>query len=348
MLGENQYLTQVLFGLWASHNVRDELDAAHAVASELLKLTTQDRQDPAKVLGYRTLGTTLLLAGDFTGSRTALEELLALDRSAAAAPDFPYPYDPWLTGQGYLSLTVLLLGYPKQAIAHSNRSLAGAQKIAHQHTLALVLFCRCVLAQLCRDQRDLELHTAALQAVSAERGFAFWSAASTVFRGWLLARAGDLAGGIALLRAGLDDYRASNARAYVAYMEGLLAEALARAGRTDEADVLLDNALACVERTGSRAAEAELYRLRGHLRLSLLRPNSAAAEAFFLQALNVARHQKAGWWELRAATSLARLWAAVDQHWKARDLLVPIFERFSEETSMPDLTEAKELLVTLA
>jgi hypothetical protein len=223
LLGEKQHLTQVLFGLWASHNVRDELDAAQAVASELLGLAKQGRQDPARILGCRTLGTTLLLRGDLVASRATFDELLALDRSAAEAPDFPYPYDPWLTGQGYLALTLLLLGHPEQALTHSDRSLAGARETGHHHTLALVLFCRCVLAQLCRDQRDLELHTTALQAVAAERGFAFWSAAGAVFCGWLLTRAGNLSDGIALLRTGLDAYRAANPRAYVAYMLGLLA-----------------------------------------------------------------------------------------------------------------------------
>ena len=90
LLGEGQQLTQVLFGLWASHNVRDELRAAHAVATELLGLAKQERQDSARILGYRTLGTTLLLQGDFTASRTTLEKLLTSDRSTDEAPNFPY------------------------------------------------------------------------------------------------------------------------------------------------------------------------------------------------------------------------------------------------------------------
>lgn len=346
LLGEKQYLTRVLFGLWASHNVRDELDAAQAVATELLGLAKQGRQDPARILGYRTLGTTLLLQGDFTASRAAFERLLALDRRAAEAPDFPYPFDPWLTGQGYLSLSLHLLGHPEHAYAHSDRSLTGAREAGHHHTLALVLFCRCVLAQFCRDKRDLEAHTTTLQAIAAERGFAYWSAAGAVFRGWLLTQASDLPGGIAQMQAGLDAYRATNARAYGAYMQGLLAEALGRAGRTDEADMLLHEALAHVERTRSRAAEAELYRLQGQLQLSLPRPDEAAAEAFFLRALEVARHQKAGWWELRVATSLARLWTKGGKDQRAGNLLAPILDRFAYQSGMPDLEEAKELLLT--
>jgi predicted ATPase len=296
-------------------------------------------------LGCRTLGTTLLLEGDFVGSRAAFDELLALDRSAAEAPDFPYPFDPWLTGLGYLSLTLFLLGHPEQALTQSDRSLTGAQAAGHPHTLALVLFCRCVLAQFRRDERDLEAHTATLQAVSAERGFAFWSAAGAVFRGWLLTRGGNLPEGIALMRSGLEGYRATNARAYVTYMLGMLAEACGRSGSLEEAAALLQEALAHVEHSQARAAEAELFRLQGELRLGAPQPDVAEAETSFLQALAVARRQKAGWWELRAATSLARLWAERGEPRRVQDLLGPLLSRFPASSGLPDLEEARKLLV---
>jgi predicted ATPase len=127
-------------------------------------------------------------------------------------------------------------------------------------------------------------------------------------------------------------------------MLGLLAEAYGRAGSTAEADVLLHEALAHVEQTQSRAGEAELHRLQGQLRLGFPGGDLAEAEAFFQRALGVARRQEARWWELRAATSLARVWAAGGEHRKARDLLAPVFDWFTEGTGMPDLAEAKELL----
>ena len=345
-LGDRRYLTQLLFGLWAIHNVRDELVPARAVATELLDLARQGRRDSARILGQRTLGTTLLLQGEFSASRAALEDLLAVDRLGADAPDFPYPYDPWLTGQGYLSLSLVLLGHPGQAYAQSDRSLAGARDAGHHHTLALVLFCRCVLAQLCRDPRDLEPHAAALQDVASERGFSFWSAAATAFRGWLLTQDGRLADGIALLRAGIEAYRDTQARAYVANLLGLLAEAQGRAGAIAEADALLGEALAHVEWSGARAPEAELHRLRGELCLSSPRPDEDGAEAFFQRALETARRQKARWWELRSATSLARLWATRGERRKVPELLAPILSWFTEGTGMSDLVEARTLLAS--
>ena len=84
-LGEERNLVPVLFGLWASHNVRNELRAAHAAAVELLDLARQTPQGPAIILGYRALGTTLLLQGNFAASRDILEKLLKIDRPAADA-----------------------------------------------------------------------------------------------------------------------------------------------------------------------------------------------------------------------------------------------------------------------
>ena len=85
-LGEERNLVRVLFGIWASHNVRNEPRAAHAAAIELLDLARQTPQGPARILGYRALGTTLLIQGKFADSRDILEQLLNADRAAAALP----------------------------------------------------------------------------------------------------------------------------------------------------------------------------------------------------------------------------------------------------------------------
>jgi predicted ATPase len=106
---------------------------------------------------------------------------------------------------------------------------------------------------------------------------------------------------------------------------------------------LLAEALALVDRMDERWFEAEPHRLKGE---ALLRTTAdvAAAEASFRKAIDVAREQDAKWWELRAATSLARLWAERGERRKARDLLAPICGRFTEGFDMLDLKEAGTLL----
>ena len=100
-----------------------------------------------------------------------------------------------------------------------------------------------------------------------------------------------------------------------------------------------------VEKTSERWAEAEMHRLRGSLLLSANRHD--AAEGCYNQALAVARRQKASFWELRAARDMARLWHDQGKRNDARDLLTPIYSRFSEGFDTSDLKEAETLLGAL-
>jgi predicted ATPase len=77
-------------------------------------------------------------------------------------------------------------------------------------------------------------------------------------------------------------------------------------------------------------------------------PDAAQAETCFHQALDVARQQQAKSWELRAATSLARLWQSQDKRQEAYDLLAPVYGWFTEGFDTADLQEAKALLEEVA
>jgi len=111
---------------------------------------------------------------------------------------------------------------------------------------------------------------------------------------------------------------------------------------------LLDDALAQVNRTGERWFEAELHRLLGALLLTTPERDPLGAEACFQRALAVARGQEARLWELRAATSLARLWAEQGRRAEGHDLLAPIYGWFTEGFDTADLKDAKALLKDLA
>jgi predicted ATPase len=114
------------------------------------------------------------------------------------------------------------------------------------------------------------------------------------------------------------------------------------AGQTEGALTALDEALQIVERTGERCWEPELNRHKGQLllRQGLFEP----AEELYRKALGIAREQEAKLWELRAATSLARLYRDRGRCVEARDLLAPVYGWFTEGFDTPDLKDAKALL----
>jgi predicted ATPase len=127
----------------------------------------------------------------------------------------------------------------------------------------------------------------------------------------------------------------------------LFAEAAGHAGQVEEGLRLLTEALAVLEASGRGDVLAEAYRLQGALLLRQAIPDTAQAEACFQQALAIARRQQAKSWELRAATSLARLWQQQGKRAEAYDLLAPIYGWFTEGFDTADLQEAKALLEEL-
>jgi predicted ATPase len=129
---------------------------------------------------------------------------------------------------------------------------------------------------------------------------------------------------------------------------GWLAELHLSTNNFGEALQLLDEALARADRLEERWFEADLLRLKGEALLALSPESAAEAEACYQQALAVARDQGARLWELRAATSLARLWAEQDERRKAHDLLTPVCDWFTEGFDAEDLKDAKALLDELA
>jgi predicted ATPase len=117
----------------------------------------------------------------------------------------------------------------------------------------------------------------------------------------------------------------------------------ANLGRPDVGLGSLDEAIQTAETTDEKSFEAELYRQRGEILLSLGKKRDG--EAALQQALTIARGQEARWWELRAATDLAQHFCEQGRHTEADALLRPLFDWFTEglETS-PDLKRARAIL----
>jgi predicted ATPase len=124
----------------------------------------------------------------------------------------------------------------------------------------------------------------------------------------------------------------------------LLAEAYGQVRQVEAGLAILREALTVVEYTGERSYEAELHRLTGQLLLARSAAHHTEAEACFRRALDVARHQQAKSWELRAAMSMARLWQQQGKRAAAYQLLAEVYSWFSEGFDTADLQDATALL----
>jgi predicted ATPase len=199
-----------------------------------------------------------------------------------------------------------------------------------------------------RDALATHEQAEATRTLTAEQGFLLWWAVGTILHGWAFAMQGQAEVGIAEMRQGIAAELATGEKTHQAHFLGLLAERYGEVGRLKEGLDLLTEALAVIDTTEARYYEAELHRLKGQLLLQQSPDNATEAESCFHQAISIARKQSAKSWELRAATSLARLWQSQGKRDEARELLGGVYEWFTEGFDTADLIDAKTLLDELS
>jgi predicted ATPase len=201
------------------------------------------------------------------------------------------------------------------------------------------------LAQLCREPERARTQAEAAHAVASGLGLEALELWCLLPRGWAIAQQGDVLAGIDVIRESMDRRRAMGVGAVWPWFHALLADAFGAIGHVDDGLAELETALQVVERNDERLYEAEVHRIKGELLLK--QHDLAEAERCFQGALGVARNQQAKSWELRAATSLARLWQQQGRGDEARQLLAPIYDWFTEGFDTADLIEAGALLAQL-
>jgi len=181
-------------------------------------------------------------------------------------------------------------------------------------------------------------------AISEEKGTLFWKSHGMSMQGCTSALTGKASEAVHMIASGLAAYRSTGSNAWLPSYMSYLAWAYAELCQFDAAWRCMREALASVETTGERWFEAEIHRVAGEIALASPERDAAGAETYFERALGIARAQQAKSWELRAATSLARLWRDQTKRQQARELLAPVYGWFSEGFDTFDLKQAKALL----
>jgi class 3 adenylate cyclase/predicted ATPase len=347
-LGQPPQLFRVLYGQYVFHLVRAELDQALAVAQDLLDAAQHRQQTAPLVIGHRAVGIVSFHRGELAPARTHLEQACAhYDAPQHRLLAFLYVFDPFVASASHLSCSLFALGHPEQARARADAALTWARELGHPGSLALALSNTCLLAQFAGDRRVVQKQADELHALASEQGFAFYAANAMIFEGWSLAPQPREAEGVARIREGIDALTATGAALFVPHFLVLLAQVQQSHSQITQAEETLADALAWVRRTGERYYQAELLRNRGELLLARPTPDPTTAERCLIEALETARCQQAKMWELRAAVSLARLWAHQGKRAQAADLLASVYGWFTEGFDTQDLKDAKALLDTL-
>jgi class 3 adenylate cyclase/tetratricopeptide (TPR) repeat protein len=333
-----------VYGLWQSSIGSGRVADAHRLSGRLLRLTTDSTDDGLRLQAHHSAWTTYLFAGEPAAAREHCEagrqiydpERHSLHRRLYGG------HDPGVCARYMGAQMHWLLGYPEKGLVVSSEGLALAEQIGHPFSLGTTLV---MSAMFHLDRAEPEL---ALQQVEAAEALAAEQRLGLVLepqllRGAILTAQGAFGEAVACLREGLAQRPAARLRPY-----GLarLAEALARQGEHGAALAAVREGLESQERTGQRRWEPELHRIEGIALFGLNRIEES--QSALKEALRVARRQEAKSYELRAATSLARLWGEQARRAEASDLLASTYGWFTEGFDTADLKKAKALLDELA
>jgi len=335
-----------LYGLWLERLVRGELTRAYELAEEFLRRAEGAGEQAIQMYGRYVLGNTLLWMGDFVGAREHLEIAIALydpGHHRTLAQRFE-GVDANVNNLTLTAIALWQLGYPDQALQRIVEALALAQQLSHPRSLARASWFAGVFHQFRRDVRAAQEFAEGVLGLSAEHGITEWSPWATAVRGWTMAAQGRHEEGIAQLRHGMAISRATGLELLRPHFLRTLAEANLEAGRLNDAQDALTEALAIADQHQEFSSEPEIYRLRGELILRQEDSNVAEARRCFERAIEIARKQCAKSWELRSTTSLARLLATQGHRDEARAMLAEIYGWFTEGFDTADLKDAQALL----
>jgi predicted ATPase len=185
-----------------------------------------------------------------------------------------------------------------------------------------------------------------LLALSGEHGLGYFRMEGLIERGWCLAAMGHADEGIPLVTAGLAAIDDIGFSSYRPWRLALLGDACRLAQQWPAARQHLAESRRLAEKSEERWFLAETLRLSGDVLLAM--DDLAPAEASYREAIAIAQRQSAKLWELRAATSLARLWRDQGKRSEAHKLLAPVHGWFTEGFGTPVLQEARALLDELS
>ena len=296
------------------------------------------------------IGYIVHLMGDQTKARRHIERMLGeYEVPVIGAEIIRFVFDQRATAQCFLARILWLQGYADQAAELTKEIVAAALAGKDGLSLCQVLVQgACPVALFTGDLEALDRHVTMLLDYSERQALDFWQAFGRCFRGVLIIRRGRrYPKGLAMLGAALDELREIQFGVYYGVFLSEYADALSRVGRSADAHRAIDEALERSARNEERWYLAELLRIKGEILLDKEEPMQREAERLFLEALDRSRQQETAAWELRAATSLARLYRQEGRIEEAREALAAVYTRFDEGFDTADLKEARDVLASL-
>jgi class 3 adenylate cyclase/predicted ATPase len=342
-------LFSVIFGFWMANFVAFNADAVRDLAAECLSQAEKHGKAVPLVLGHFLNGMGLVVSGDFSGGLAHLDRLRALyDPAEHSQALLQFGADVGIWGLLPRAYALWALGRPEGARADIEDALALARRIGHLPTLMGVLHLIGSTQLRLGNIAAAKAQADELVALAEEKGVPAFIAHGMADQSCALAASGETAEAVQLFERAIAYDRSLASTVEIPSLLSVLAECHAKLEQFVDARRCIAEAIAAAEESGERWWEADFHRVAGEVELMAPERDTAKAEASFERALEVARAHEARSFELRAATSMARLRRDQGRRAEARALLAPVYGRFTEGFDTPDLLAARSLLEELA
>ena len=332
-------------GLWYHWTRRDTAKITPLLAE--LHVVADRLGDPAARQMARWIDANIhFWVGRVAKARPIFDEAMPLYHPGQDNARFEYGQDPWVGTSTYAAWNLCLAGCPDQGSALARECLTAAAALEHPPTMAYGLSVATWVSVMLRDAGEASARAGRCIELAEEHDIPWYLSYAGMQRGWALAQLGQVDTGLAQLLNSLEAFERMGAVLSTTHFLALLCDTYVLSGRPREGLEAVDRALAMGVEYEEFTFDAELHRLRGEL-LQLSGAEAAKVESSYRTAIEIAGEQESRWFELRAATSLARLLREQGRYQEGREILQPRYQWFTEGSDTSDLREAEALLRSL-
>jgi DNA-binding SARP family transcriptional activator/predicted ATPase len=348
-VGEISQLFLIIWQLALHYEGKADLAHGDAMLQELIDLGKQAQDPLLTALGHWLMGWHDLYAGKLQASRAYLDDMITFYNPAkhqhlAAL----YTQDPGVGSLAIQGLTLVLLGYPEQALRVGQSAIELARQIDQPYSLAFALAYKGIVAGLCQNSDELRATAEECIQVTQKYGFLYWLSAGLFCRGWALIQTDFTETGLKDINQAIDLVKDMGVKVAQDFIIKVWAEGLVKVSQAEKGLILLDQRLQMAEQTGEAFFVPELLRVKGEALISLSGTNAQEAEANFNKSLELAQQQEALLWKLKTTMSLARLWIKNGKTHQARQRLLAVYSQFSEGVETGLLNEAQTLIESVS
>jgi predicted ATPase len=345
-LDNSDFRLRALWGLWTVCVTGGGQRMGLSLAKEFARVASEVSDAGAQLVGERLQGISHHFLGELAPARLHLERMLEKARGESDRSDIDrFQFNQPLASQAYLANVLWVQGFPDKALEAAELSIAGAQAIGHSLSLCYALgSAGCPVALWLGDLTKAGEYIDMLMYYATKHRLALWTRLAKGFKGALMLRSANRDQGLRLLLETTSELRDAGYRLYHTAFLAEVAQGLASAGQSGLALKTIAEALAQAVEVDESWCMPELLRIKGELLSDTGDDRGARGEACLVQALALARRQKALSWELRVTMSLGRLRRGGPLWPRARADLKLAHDHFREGFNSHDYRAARDLL----